>query len=102
LGKRRNYEEAFSTEEEQVNSEHGGHDSSKKYKFDHDFSPELAFEIELEAMTRGFAKLNIDYPAGATKCQKVVRKVTRYRAGGRREAGGVAFVNGMAYKSPRA
>jgi hypothetical protein len=62
LGKHRNYEEAFSTEEEHP-SEHEDRDSSKKYKFDHDFSPELAFE--LQAMMRGFAKLSIDYPAGA-------------------------------------
>ena len=123
LGKRRNYEDAFSAEEEPLipaNPEgcipppetHWSHDdafstghedrSSKKHKFDHDFSPELAFEIELEAMIRGFAELSIDYPAGASKPQKVVRKATRYRAGGRREAGGVVVVNGMAYKSPRA
>ena len=79
------YEDAFST----------------RYKFDHDFSPELAFEIELEAMTRGCAALSIDYLTGASKSQKVVRKVTRYRAGGLRGAGGLAFVNRMAYKSPR-
>jgi hypothetical protein len=127
LGKRRNYEDAFSAEEEHLipaNPEgyvpppetttahlsheeafYTGHEdrsSSKKYKFDHEFSPELAFEIELEAMIRGFAELSIDYPAGASKPQKVVRKATRYRAGGRRGAGGVVFVNGMAYKSPRA
>ena len=126
LSKRRNYDEAFSAKEEDhipVNSEgcvpppktttapwsyedafSTGYEEpcSKRYKFDHDFSPELAFEIELEAMTRWFAALSIDYPAGASKSQKVVRKVTRYRAGGLRGASGVAFVNGMAYKSPRA
>ena len=125
LGKRRTYDEALSAEEDRtlVNSE--GYvppletttapwsyedafstayeePCSKRYKFDHDFSPELAFEIELEAMTRGFAALSIDYSAGASKSQKVVRKATRYRAGGLRGAGGVAFVNGMPYKSPRA
>ena len=126
LGKRRNYEDAFSTEEEHLipanhkeyvpppetttahwsheNAFSTGHEdrSSKKHKFDHEFSPELAFEIELEAMIRGFAELSIDYPAGASKSQKVVRKATRYRAGRRRGAGGVVVVNGMAYKSPRA
>jgi hypothetical protein len=126
LGKRRNYEDIFSAEEEhlipanpegyvpplETTTAHWSHEdafstghedrSSKKHKFDHEFSPELAFEIELEAMIRGFAELSIDYPAGASKPQKVVRKATRYRAGGRRGAGGVVFVNGMAYKSPRA
>jgi hypothetical protein len=126
LGKFRNYEDAFSTEEEHpipVNAEgyvpppgtttarRSQEDalftcyedrSSKKYKFDHEFSPELAFEIELEAMTRGFAKLSIDYSAGVSKSQKAVKKVTRYRAGGRREVSGVVLVNGIVYKSPRA
>jgi len=126
LGKRRNYEDAFSAEEDhlipanpegyvpppETTTAHWSHEdafssghedrSSKKHKFDHEFSPELAFEIELEAMMRGFAEMSIDYPTGASKSQKVVRKATRYRAGGRREAGGVVFVNGMAYKSPRA
>ena len=125
LGKRRTYDEALSVEEDHmpVNSE--GYvpplktttapwsyedafstayeePCSKRSKFDHDFSPELAFEIELEAMTRAFAALSIDCSAGASKSQKVARKVTRYRAGGLRGAGGVAFVNGMPYKSPRA
>ena len=126
LGKRRNYEDAFSAEEEhlipanpegyvpppETTTAHWSHEdafstghedrSPKKHKFDHEFSPELAFEIELEAMMRGFAELSIDYPAGASKSQKVVRKATRYRAGGRRKTGGVVVVNGMAYKSPRA
>ena len=126
LGKRRNYEDAFSTEEEhlipanpegyvpppETTTAHWSHKdafstghedrSSKKHKFEHEFSPELAFEIELEAMMRGFAELSIDYPAGASKSQKVVRKATRYRAGGRCGTGGVVVVNGMAYKSPRA
>ena len=127
LGKRRNYEDAFSAREEHsipanpegcipplgTTTAHWSHEeafyighedgsSSKKHKFDHEFSPELAFEIELEAMIREFAELSIDYPAGASKPQKVVRKATRYRAGGRRGAGGVVVVNGMVYKSPRA
>ena len=127
LGKRRNYEDAFSageehsipanpegcvpppettaarrSHEEAFYTDHEDGNSSKKHKFDHEFSPELAFEIELEAMIRGFAELSIDYPAGASKSQKVVRKATRYRAGRRRGAGGVVVVNGMAYKSPRA
>ena len=126
LGKRRNYEDAFSTVEHPIpvnaegfvpppettpapqsqgdafSTDYDHEDrSSKKYKFDHEFYPDLAFEIGLEAMMRGFAELSIDCPAGVFKPQKIVGKVTRYRAGGRREAGGVVFVNGVACKRPR-
>ncbi|KIM44328.1 hypothetical protein M413DRAFT_433741 [Hebeloma cylindrosporum] len=121
--KRRSHEEAFSTEEDHplpvndsnyvppretttagcedaLSTSYEGHRSPKRCKVAHDFSPELACEMELEATTRGFATSTI--VSGASKRQTVMRKGTRYRAGGLRGDDGVVVVDGMESKSSRA
>ncbi|KIM44322.1 hypothetical protein M413DRAFT_433719 [Hebeloma cylindrosporum] len=77
-----------------------GSSGPKRCKVAHDFVPELAFEMELEATTSGFASPTI--ASGAFKRQTVVRKGTRYRAGGLRGDEGVVVVDGMESKSSRA